>query len=336
MRCAKFLVITVFFFLPLWQTDISRLPQHTLLSGGNTPLALETEVTEKKSLTPLEPSQSREKRLTATLNAEPSLRLLADNLVILVLSDPEGSRIDLIRSTWAVGVPNVHFVGSCSACTVQVSGIAEDRLNLFPKVLATFSAALELFPEAELFMKVDFDTYVFYLNLLRALQVYARKNVGALPEYLGSKYSFDLTPTGYCSGGAGYLLSKRSVRALNACIGDRLDAIICTTGMFEDVSVGRCLQAEDPSIIAQNHPGFIGEKLTETLFDALGPRDKPRFLSNHIGERIVPVRPITVHDYKDVWEFLMIDVFTHALDDNELPWKEIVAPPVRLNQSTEK
>lgn len=335
MRYARFLVITVFFFLQLWLTDISRRPQHTLLSGESTPPALETDFIEKKSLTPLEPSQSREKRLTAILNAEPSLRSLADNLIILVLSDPEGSRIDLIRSTWAVGVPNVHFVGSCSACTVKVTGIVEDRLNLFPKVLATFSAALELFPDAEIMMKVDDDTYVFYLNLLRALQAYARKNAGALPAYLGSQYSFDLIPTGYCSGGAGYILSKRSVQALNACIGDRLDAIIRTTGMFEDVSVGRCLQAEDPSITAQNHPGFIGEKLTETLFDALGPRDKPRFLSNHIGERIVPVRPITVHDYKDVWEFLMIDVFTHALDDSELPWKELVAPPIRLNQTTE-
>ena len=175
----------------------------------------------------------------------------------------------------------------------------------------------------------------FYINLLRALQVYERNNNGALPSYLGSKYSFDLIPTGYCSGGAGYLLSSRSVRALSSCSGERFDSIFRTSGLFEDVSVGRCLQTEDSSIVAQNHPGFIGEKLTETLFDALGPRDKPRFLSNHIGERIVPVRPITVHDYKDVWEFLMIDVFVHALDESESQWTNLVASPVRLNVSME-
>jgi len=92
-----------------------------------------------------------------------------------------------------VGVPNVHFVGSCLACTIQICGIAEDRLNRFPKT--TLSAALELLPNQS------------------------------------------------CS--------------------------------YKLMSI-------------------------------------PTFLS-----------------------FLLIDVLTHALDESEFPWKEIRAPPVRLNQSTE-
>ena len=155
-------------FSPFLWPETSRFPlsHNPLLSGSaaspslivNSGLNGKAATTQSKSF--LEYS-SRAKRLNALLDSEPSLRSLANKLVILVLSDPEGSRIDLIRSTWAVGVPNVHFVGSCSACTLRISGIAEDRLNLFPKVLATFSSALEQFPEAELFMKVDLDTYVF-------------------------------------------------------------------------------------------------------------------------------------------------------------------------------
>jgi len=277
---------------------------------------------------------SRAHRLTVMLDTDPSLRALADKLVILVLTDPKGSRVDLVRSTWAIGVPNVHFVGNCAACTVRTAGTAEDHQNLFPKVLNSFSAALKMFPTAELFLKVDIDTYVFYLNLLRALQVYERENGGDLPMYMGSHYSFDLIPTGYCSGGAGYLLNSRSMRALNSCVGDRYDAIFRTSGNFEDVSVGRCLQEADSSIVAQHHPGFIGERLQEALFDAIGPRVEPRILANHMGERIVPVSPITVHDYKDVWEFFAIDVFTHAFDESASPWEALVALPVKINDTS--
>jgi len=240
--------------------------------------------------------------------SEPQAELndTAARVVILVLASAS-SRSDLLRETWAGDARNVHLVGPCPNCTFHTDH-ERDWHSLPGKVLQMFQTAAAAFPDAEVFVKVDMDTYVFYENLLRMLLRH-RKGHGVWPDYVGSVYEFadgNGTTVRYCSGGAGYIVSRRAVESLNQsrCQGP-------FDPSYEDVTVGRCLSRG--GILPLHSTGFLGDKVEDALRHWL---DKPMY-ANHVGDPSVPAALITAHGYKDPYMLRAVDLLSRARQQPE-------------------
>ena len=95
--------------------------------------------------------------------------------------------------------------------------------------------------QADWFVKADDDTYMVIENLKHMLQSYNTN----IPWYFGSK----LKPTeglhsGYMSGGAGYVLSKKALkRFVTKGLNDKTGKICRPNGEgFEDIELGKCME----------------------------------------------------------------------------------------------
>jgi hypothetical protein len=230
------------------------------------------------------------------------LQTLSKQTVVLMLAS-KPSRLDIVRAAWTFRVPNVHYVGDCNDCTVRTSPEHEHRDGLSPKVFQMFAEAVKMFPEAQVFVKVDTDTYLNYLSLLVALDEY-RALHGELPAYMGSVYSLAEYPGfSYCSGGAGYLLRR-----------DVATKVIGPHGnLNEDVAVG--LVVRDMGLAPIHHNGFLGDPIEDALRNWL----EKRVYHNHADDASVPRYIITTHGYKDPWKLLAVALLTQS-SPLELAW----------------
>jgi hypothetical protein len=242
---------------------------------------------------------------TLTHEERPSPQLLNETAARVVILIPASAtaRGDLLRATWARGAHNVHLVGPCANCTFQTDH-ERDWFSLPGKVLQMFQTAASMFPEAELFVKADMDTYIFVENLLWSLLRHRAAN-GSWPDYMGSVFQYTDASgrdVRYCSGGAGYVVSRRVVERFldpHHCGGPFVPA-------FEDVVVGRCLARG--GIFPLHSPGFLGDKVEDALKHWL---DAPIY-KNHVGDPSVPAALITAHGYKDPYMLMAIDILSRA------------------------
>ena len=176
-----------------------------------------------------------------------------------------------------------------------------------------WAPALARFPAARAFVKVDMDAYYIVENLYEALLLYEARQ-GALPDYMGSEYTLTLgggaAPLHYCSGGAGYVVSRRAAEALAAC---------SHSHAYEDVQTGMCLR--DAGYAPLHHHGFVGDDLSMALMCWL------RFseFDNHHPEAHVPAAIISVHGYKNSYAFAGLDILTRARTVGSL--RHRVGPP---------
>ncbi|CAG5132784.1 unnamed protein product [Candidula unifasciata] len=113
----------------------------------------------------------------------------------------------------------------------------EGRDNLWAKTKAALKYIYDHhLNDADWFLKADDDTYTVVENLRYFLHDISPTQ----PVYFGRKFKA-VVPTGYMSGGAGYVLSKEAVKRLvkqgfedsGKCRGDG--------GGAEDVEMGKCL-----------------------------------------------------------------------------------------------
>lgn len=129
-----------------------------------------------------------------------------------------------------------------------------DGVNLFD-CRYVYNTSLE---EYDWFLKADDDTYVIMENLRLLLTNYSsNKEVylgchfkeflaeGLVPIFSPLRNTYPmilvvLTFSGYASGGAGYVLSRKAVRRF---VEDGLNKNVCRSdsGGFEDVEIGTCL-----------------------------------------------------------------------------------------------
>ena len=104
--------------------------------------------------------------------------------------------------------------------------ISPARTGAFDTTKQAFATAAQTFPSARFFAKFDDETYVYTKELVR--QVEASSNQSAYWGYPVRYESFE-----FASGGAGYVLSASSVKALLRC-----DEFLIP---YEDVAVGACM-----------------------------------------------------------------------------------------------
>ncbi|KAJ7383166.1 O-glycan processing, core 1 [Desmophyllum pertusum] len=113
--------------------------------------------------------------------------------------------------------------------------VKEGRENLWSKTRAAWNYVYNHhMNDADWFMKADDDTFVVIENLRHLVS----KMNPEEPHYLGRHFK---PFGGYNSGGAGYVLSRESVRRFKKALGD---TSLCSEQSFaEDVEVGKCLYA---------------------------------------------------------------------------------------------
>lgn len=145
-----------------------------------------------------------------------------------------------VKATWGSRCNILLFMSSVNDTELGSIGlpVGEGRNQLWAKTKAAFSYVYTNYlDKADWFMKADDDTYVIVENLRYLLAEYNTSE----PIYFGCRFK-PYVKQGYMSGGAGYVLSKESVRRLveeglpnkNNC---RQDG-----GGSEDVEIGKCLE----------------------------------------------------------------------------------------------
>lgn len=254
--------------------------------------------------------------------AQSTKKGLASSLAILVVAAPN-AQLDGILSTWGAGVPNLHFAGQCKGCDVKTTA-HESWFNLPAKVMEMWRVAEQQFPEADLFMKVDTDVYVFYDRLLQTLQEYKDSHGGQLPDYLGHvgrSYEEDKSLE-YCGGGAGYVLSRKALQALVACKRP-IESV-----PYEDSYIGLCMR--DAGIRPVDCPRFSSgtwqERLQATVEESVGgsgreesgdkkmKRKDPQQQQQQRSELALPedlLSPVTLHGYKSIYDMLALHALLH-------------------------
>jgi hypothetical protein len=177
--------------------------------------------------------------------------------------------------------------------TVCVQNSINDGISR--KVRRGMKAALELFPKAKWFVKLDVDSYLLVENILHMLSKFNQEK----PYYLGQVLEFSEHQLSifYQSGG-GYVLSRPALK-------ESLDCIV-TISTREDVDLGFCMKSRD--IPAINIQGFYDSSLLKAHIPAyLGQRkvskDHPKY------QPALAILPMIIHKMSleegFLWEYLL-------------------------------
>nr|KAI8731469.1 glycoprotein-N-acetylgalactosamine 3-beta-galactosyltransferase 1-B-like [Biomphalaria glabrata] len=176
-----------------------------------------------------------------------------------------------VRDTWSRRCDKFLFFSSKTNATFPTIGldVPKGRAHLTTKVLLAFSYCFKLYgKEFDWFLKADDDTYVIVENL--RLLVQSRDPEEAV--YFGYRFK-PYTPQGYMSGGAGYLLSRESLKRL---VLDGLLGHACETfWSIEDLDIGRCLSS-------------VGVKAMDSLDLDGKERFHPLSLDSYFGSHDLP------------------------------------------------
>ncbi|KAH3716116.1 glycoprotein-N-acetylgalactosamine 3-beta-galactosyltransferase 1-like [Dreissena polymorpha] len=157
-----------------------------------------------------------------------------------VMTSPQNleSKATHVRRTWARRCNKLLFISSVTNETFPTIGIdvPEGRDHLTAKTMKAFKYIFEHhMDDADWFMKADDDTYVILENMRYFLS--GQNTNEAI--YFGHHFK-PLVKQGYFSGGAGYVLSKESLRRFGA---HGNNASVCRQdGGAEDAEFGRCME----------------------------------------------------------------------------------------------
>ncbi|XP_064866351.1 glycoprotein-N-acetylgalactosamine 3-beta-galactosyltransferase 1-like isoform X2 [Oncorhynchus nerka] len=171
----------------------------------------------------------------------PSPTPSSGRLLCWVLTSPQTlwTRAKHIVNTWGPRCDTLLFMSSKPDLlfpgTVLALATEEGRANLYNKTMATFNLLHDGYlDKADWFLKADDDTYVIVENLRLLLSRFSPDK----PVYLGRRFR-RFVHQGYMSGGAGYVLSRESVRRYVRA----LHHGTCThSTSAEDLLLGFCLQ----------------------------------------------------------------------------------------------
>ncbi|XP_021346821.1 glycoprotein-N-acetylgalactosamine 3-beta-galactosyltransferase 1-B-like isoform X2 [Mizuhopecten yessoensis] len=180
-------------------------------------------------------SPLREDNGTIAKTLEKNVRILC---WIMTCPQNHESKARHVMNTWAKRCNKVIYISSKHNTTFPAVGlnVSEGRKHLTTKTMTAFKYIYKNhINDADWFLKADDDTYVVVENLRHLLSSYSPKD----PVFLGQRFQRHVKQ-GYYSGGAGYVLSKESVRRL---VKDGIETGNCSdTGQWEDVDVGKCME----------------------------------------------------------------------------------------------
>ena len=150
------------------------------------------------------------------------------------------SKAQHVKATWGKRCNKLLFMSSKYDSSLPAVGleIEEGRENLWGKTKEAFKYVYENhYDDADWFLKADDDTYVVMENLRHLLNDYDTTE----SIYFGHRFK-PYVRQGYMSGGAGYVLSRESLKKfVTEALPDgekcRYDA-----GGAEDMEMGVCMQ----------------------------------------------------------------------------------------------
>ncbi|XP_044141378.1 glycoprotein-N-acetylgalactosamine 3-beta-galactosyltransferase 1-like [Bufo gargarizans] len=147
------------------------------------------------------------------------------------------SRTIHVKNTWTRHCNKILFMSSTASETFPTIGLdaKEGRDQLYWKTIQAFQYIHKHhFHEADWFLKADDDTYVVVDNLRWMLSSYTPDQ----PIYFGKRFK-PFLKQGYMSGGAGYVLSKESLKRFI----DGFRTGMCThKSSVEDLELGDCME----------------------------------------------------------------------------------------------
>ena len=144
-----------------------------------------------------------------------------------------------VKRTWGRRCNVLLFMSSVKNNTFPTVGLntTEGRDHLLAKTIQAFRYVYKHhFNDADWFMKADDDTYVIMENLRQFL---FHKDT-RLPVFFGRRFRDPSTNQGYFTGGAGYVLSKESLKRFAE---NGHNKTLCEQdGRSEDIRFAKCLQ----------------------------------------------------------------------------------------------
>ncbi|KAL8567985.1 hypothetical protein ACOMHN_029160 [Nucella lapillus] len=161
-------------------------------------------------------------------------------VLVWVMTSPQNldKKAIHVQNTWGKRANTLLFMSSQWNSSFPTIGlnVSEGREHLTAKTMEAFRYIYKHhFDDADWFMKADDDTYVIMENLHYMLSAYDNKD----PIYFGHAFKV-IVKQGYTSGGAGYVISKESLRRL-AIDGIPHPKVCRADGGAEDAEIGKCL-----------------------------------------------------------------------------------------------
>ncbi|XP_018101212.1 glycoprotein-N-acetylgalactosamine 3-beta-galactosyltransferase 1-like [Xenopus laevis] len=142
-----------------------------------------------------------------------------------------------LKHSWTRHCNTTLFMSSTANESFPAIGLGtkEGRDELYWKTIKAFQYIHQNYlDEADWFLKADDDTYVVMENLQFLLSNYTPEQ----PVYLGKRFK-PFVNQGYMSGGAGYVLSKESLKRFV----EAFRTGVCThTSPVEDLALGQCME----------------------------------------------------------------------------------------------
>eukprot|EP00112_Aurelia_sp_Birch-Aquarium-sp1_P000630 Seg1058.21 transcript_id=Seg1058.21/GoldUCD/mRNA.D3Y31 product="Glycoprotein-N-acetylgalactosamine 3-beta-galactosyltransferase 1" protein_id=Seg1058.21/GoldUCD/D3Y31 len=228
-----------------------------------------------------------------------------------ILTSPKTLRTKgkAVKETWGKRCNKIIFMSSedvPSYPSINL-GVPEGRENLWGKTRAAFKYIYQNhLNDADWFLKADDDSFVVVENLRHLLSKYSPDD----PHFFGRWF---VPFGGYNSGGAGYVLSKKSVRLFMKAMNNPWK---CPEKYFaEDVAIGNCLALYDvhPEDTRDEHgrqtfhpyaieyhfiPGYIGQNDWLHSYDKYPVQIGPNCCSDHsITFHYVNIQNMYVYDY---------------------------------------
>ncbi|KAE8626702.1 hypothetical protein XENTR_v10006716 [Xenopus tropicalis] len=142
-----------------------------------------------------------------------------------------------LKRSWTRHCNITLFMSSTANETFPTIGLGtkEGREELYWKTIRAFQYIHQNYlDQADWFLKADDDTFVVMENLQFLLSNYTPEQ----PIYLGKRFK-PFVNQGYMSGGAGYVLSKESLKRFV----EAFRTGVCThTSSIEDLALGQCME----------------------------------------------------------------------------------------------
>lgn len=158
---------------------------------------------------------------------------------IMTTPDNLEKKAAAVKNTWAKRCNKALFFSSESNASFPTIGLntTEGRQHLTAKTVQAFRYCYEHYGDQfDWFLKADDDTYMIVENLRYFLSHHDPNSL----EYFGHKFKV-IVQQGYFSGGAGYILSRKSLevfvtKGLSGAVKCRQD------GGAEDAEIGICME----------------------------------------------------------------------------------------------
>ncbi|KAL3874500.1 hypothetical protein ACJMK2_037509 [Sinanodonta woodiana] len=164
--------------------------------------------------------------------------------IILTMEKSLATKTSAVNNTWAKRCNKHYFIMSTKLQRPDIlnSEYPDNRSYLMHKVRNAFEFIHDKYiDEVDWVFKADDDTYAIIENLRFLLSHYNASK----PGYLGFIFDKFIT-NGFMSGGAGYVLSRQSLRQLvqnglreNKCPALKKEEL---PGLGEDFAIGQCLE----------------------------------------------------------------------------------------------